>query len=169
MSIRLLKIFSKFTNVKYIQEPITAGLEQYNCAILICELKISDDLILKQEVVKMKQIIDAFYDCVSEAIEKNKGDVQNLFQGKFHCIFGAPERLTYPHESAIKASELIQNKWQGCAHSEHSIFKMAVESGVLNCGMFGVSGRKKYEGIGNLYTLTETKLQSINWIKTKKY
>lgn len=137
-------------------------LQSFDVAILVCELGMLPQLLTKMDISSVKKILDQFYDTVSIATKMSNGDLQNMFQGKCYCVFGAPQKLENPLESAEKAATSIASLWQNAITNESIPIQIAVESGVIHCGIFGTAGRRGYEGLGDAYARAEHKLRGLN-------
>lgn len=158
---KALKFFRRFLGSKVTSAPQVLGqLQQYDVTVMVCELSSSHSLFSDPDVLSVKRILDKFYDSVANATYAMGGDLQNMFQGKCYCVFGAPNRLENPLDNAKKAESLILEKWYGTSDNELISIRIGMESGVLQCGIFGTSTRLVYEGIGDVYEGAENKLVS---------
>lgn len=133
-------------------------LQRYDVAVLVCELGSLRSLLSNRDIPSVERILDRFYDAVSTAVHRSHGDVQNMFQGKCYCVFGAPGRLENPSEMAERAAAALQAAWQDGAVVDVVLpIRLALETGILHCGTFG-SGKTSFEGLGDVYERANDKL-----------
>lgn len=138
-------------------------LQRYDVAVLVCELGSLRSLLTNRQIASVEQILDRFYDAVSAAVHRSNGDVQNMFQGKCYCVFGAPGRLDNPGEMAEQAAELLKAAWLGTSAGDEAPLpiRLAVETGELHCGVFGTAGKQSFEGLGDVYERANDKLAQL--------
>ncbi len=151
---KLFNLLGEFTGkLAAVDTESETQLERYDVAVLVCELGSLRSLLTNREVASVEQILDRFYDAVSAAVHRSNGDVQNMFQGKCYCVFGAPGRLDNPGEMAEQAAALLKAAWQGVSLGDESPLplRLAVQTGELHCGVFGTAGKQSFEGLGDVY------------------